>query len=91
MQLEPPYLEVNKQALHWSVGGVDHQVEVELLDEEQLVLQDLFQNHFLPCRGLLQKVAHKLGAGNVELVHFARQVCTSQPAIGRCGRNLHSI
>ncbi|TNN53019.1 hypothetical protein EYF80_036770 [Liparis tanakae] len=53
---------------------MDHQVEVELLNQQQLKLQDLFQNHFLACRSLLQKVAHELGAGNVELVHFTGQV-----------------
>lgn len=58
-------------------------MKVELLDEQQLILQDLLQNSLLPCWTLLQEVAHKLGAGHVELVHFAGQVCTGQPETGR--------
>ena len=77
------HLEVDEQTFHGSVGVVDNQVKVELLDEEQLILQDLLQNPFLPCRGLLQKVAHKLGAGHVELIHFTGQIRTCQPETGR--------
>lgn len=77
------YLEVDEQALHGPVGVVDHQVKVELLDQQQLILQDLIQNPFLPGRALLQKVAHKLGAGHVEFIHFTGQICTRQPETGR--------
>lgn len=57
-------------------------MKVELLDEQQLILQDLLQNPLLPCWALLHKVAHKLGAGHVELIHFTGQVCTRQPETG---------
>lgn len=80
---ESAHLEVNEQALHGSVGVVDHQVEVQLLDEQQLIFQDLLQNPLLPCWAFLQKVSHKLGAGHVELIHFTGQVCTRQPEIGK--------
>lgn len=83
MSTRVTHLEVDEQALHGSVGVVNHQVKVELLDQQQLVLQDLLQNPFLPCPGLLHKIAHKLGAGHVELLHFAGQVRTRQPEAGR--------
>lgn len=72
-------LEVNEQPLQGSVGVVDDQVKVELLDEQKFVLQDLLQNPLLPRRALLNQVAHKLGAGHIELFHFAGQVRTRQP------------
>lgn len=73
------HLEVDEQAFHGSVGVVDHQVEVELLDEQQLVLQDLLRNPLLSRRTLLHEICNKLGAGHVELIHFAGQVSTGQP------------
>lgn len=72
-------LEVDEQPLQGSVGVVDDQVKVELLDEQKFVLQDLLQNPLLPRWALLNEVAHKLGAGHVELVHFTGQVRTRQP------------
>lgn len=82
------YLEVNEEALHGSVRVVDHQVKVKLLDEQQLILQNLLQNPLLPRWALLQKVAHKLGAGHVKLIHFTGQVCTCQPEKKRLDRPL---
>lgn len=73
------HLEVDEQALHRSVGVVDHQMKVELLDEQQLVLQDLLCNPLLSRRALLHQVCDKLGAGHIELIHFAGQVSTCQP------------
>lgn len=73
------HLDVDEQALHGSVRVVDHQVEVELLDEQQLVLQDLLCDPLLSRGALLHQVCNKLGAGHVELVHFAGQVSTGQP------------
>lgn len=78
----PPHLEVDEQAFHGPVGVVDHQVEVELLDEQQLILQDLLCNPLLARGTLLHQVGNKLGAGHVELVHFAGQVSASQPENG---------
>ena len=76
---DPPHLDVYQQPLHWPVRSVDHQVKVELLDEQELELQDLLQHPLLAGRGLLQQVAYKLSAGDVELVHFTGQVSTGQP------------
>lgn len=76
---ESTHLEVDEQAFHGSVGVVDHQMKVELLDEQQLILQDLLCNPLLSRRALLHEVPHKLGAGHVELIHFAGQVSTCQP------------
>lgn len=75
----PINLEVNEQPLQGSVGVVDNQVKVELLDEQKFVLQDLLQNPLLPCWALLNEVSHKLGAGHIELIHFTGQVRTCQP------------
>lgn len=72
-------LEVDEQPLQGSVGVVDNQVKVELLDEQKFVLQDLLQNPLLSCWALLNEIAHKLGAGHVELINFTGQVCTRQP------------
>lgn len=72
-------LEVNEQPLQGPVGAVDDQVKVELLDEQEFVLQDLLQNLLLARWALLNQVAHKLGAGHVELVHFTGQVRARQP------------
>lgn len=83
LSLLPDNLEVDEQPLQGSVGVVDHQVKVELLDEQKFVLQDLLQNPLLPCWALLNEVADKLGAGHVELVHFAGQVRTRQPETRR--------
>lgn len=61
------HLEVYEQALHQSVKGVYHQVEVELLNEKEHILQDLLQSPLLSGRTLLHKIPHKLGAGHVSL------------------------
>ena len=79
----PPHLDVYQQPLHRPVRSVDHQVKVELLDEQELELQDLLQHSLLPGRGLLQQVAYKLSAGDVELVHLTGQVSTGQPVRAR--------
>lgn len=50
---ESTHLEVNEQALRRSVGVVDHQMEIKLLDQQQLILQNLLQDPFLSCLGLL--------------------------------------
>lgn len=67
------HLQVDEQALHRSVRGMNDQMEVELLDEEKLILQDLLQNLLLPSWCLL-KVANKLRAGHIELIHLAGKV-----------------
>ena len=54
-------------------------MKVELLDEQELKLQDLLQHPLLSSRGLLQQVAYKLSAGDVELIHLTGQVRTGQP------------
>lgn len=56
------HLKIDEQTLQGSVGVVDDEVKIELLDEKQLELQDLLQDFLLSCWSLLLKIAHKLGA-----------------------------
>ncbi len=84
----PPHLQVNQKALQRPIRIVNNQMKIELLDEKQLILQNLFQSPLLSHRALL-KIPHKLRAGHIKLIHFTGEIRTCQPAkVGREGQTL---
>ena len=65
------YLNINEETFDGSEGIVNGEMEVEFPHEKQLVVQD--DIHGTPLVSL--NVGDELIDGDVELFHFARQVC----------------